>query len=79
MKKREVLRNRCYDPVGNNKYRGWSHQIGDLYVGTEIDLETNEIYLYCNGRIKSQKDIDNLQITFNNLKWEVREIQTYED
>ena len=80
MKKRDVLESKGYALIWGKTYEQYrSMLLGRLVVGLRIDLETNEFYLMCTAQIETQKDLDNLQIAFNDLKRDFKEIQTYED
>ena len=51
---------------------------GDYLVIAVIDLNYDAHYIMADS-VAKQSDIDNLQIAFNNLKRDFKEVQTYED
>lgn len=50
---------------------------GDMIIG-EINVYSN-VFLVKTFLINSQKDIDDIQIAFNNVKRDFEEMQKYED
>lgn len=78
MKKREFLESKGYALIWGKTYEQY-RAIGKLILGLRIDLETNKFYLMCTAQIETQKDIDNLQIAFNNVKRDYEEMQKLED
>lgn len=82
MTKQEYLKDKdyLYDKEENIYKKtfafGTDDSIEYLVIGY-IDIVYNTFYCYPDS-IDSQKDIDNLQIAFNNLKRDFEEVQNYE-
>lgn len=75
MTKREYLESIGYETVLDcTCYQ--KYFIGGTY---SIHLKKNEFWVYFDHIFYSQKDIDNLQIAFNNVKRDFEEMQKYED
>lgn len=69
----------CYEK--NSEYFEKDIVIGnyEFLLYQVIEIENNKFLVSVQHCIRSQKDIDNLQIAFNNVKRDFKEMQKYED
>ena len=86
MTKREYLESIGYEWYGVNniyvKYKKFGKKNNEYYCALYIKLEpqnTFSILWNINLEFESQKDIDSLQIAFNNVRRDFEEMQKYED
>lgn len=82
MTKQKYLKNKNYiykkeEDFYKKTFSFGNKDIIEYQVNGIIDLFYKTFYLYPNS-IKSQKEIDYLQIAFNNLKRDFEEVQNYE-
>ena len=75
MTKKEYLESIGYETALDCTYYR-KYFIGGTY---SIHLKKNEFWVYFDRVFYSQKDIDALQIAFNNVKCGFEEMQKYED
>lgn len=68
----------CYEK--NSEYFEKGIVIGnyEFLLYQVIEIENNKFLVSLRHCIRSQKDIDNLQIAFNNVKRDFEEMQQYE-
>lgn len=50
-----------------------------ILLSQVIEIENNKFLVSTHSCIRSQKDVDKLQIAFNNVKRDFEEMQKYED
>lgn len=73
MTKKEFLESRDYIEVGT----WFGKTLKGVYA--TINLTTSSFEVYNNKVIREQKDIDSLQIAFNNVKRDFEEVMKLED
>lgn len=87
MTKREYLKSIGYEYcsyseryVKNSEYFEKGIVIGnyEFLFNQVIDIENNKFLVSVRDGIRSQKDIDNLQIAFNNVKRDFTEMKKYD-
>ena len=82
MTKKEYLKSLGYDyDVTTNTCAKYINVKDPEYISTitvKIDLYFNDFYVRT-ALINRQKEIDDLQIAFNNVKRDFEEVQKYED
>ena len=80
MNKREYLESTGYKYYSESKIfkKVFAYENGDYLVIAHIDLNYDYYFLEPDAVCK-QKDIDNLQIAFNDLKRDFEEMKKYED
>lgn len=86
MTKKEYLKSIGYERYGVNniyvKYRKFGKENNEYYCALYIKLDPQNTYSIqrnSNLEFNSQKDIDELQIAFNNLRRDCEETQKYTD
>ena len=86
MTKKEYLKSIGYEWYGVSniyvKYKKFTKKNKEYYCALYIKLEpqnTFSILWNANLEFESQKDIDSLQIAFNNLRRDFEETQKYDD